>query len=211
MFISACACAVSAPPARAAFPVRPDEDGLVNGRKAVFDFGFDPGERRAKVVLVDDGDDGAYDPGSAVWQDQGRAESPWSTDGHITWNTRMFPGFYTWRLCSVGDATDPSTECDLQPEIRLVRVAEGNLNPCRGDFAGGFFRHLAVHRTSCGNAAGVMRAWLKRSRFGRRTPPKRLRVGHWSCRLRMFQTDENPYGQLTCTRGHRIVRNYGVS
>jgi hypothetical protein len=198
-------------PAHAAFPVKPDDNALLDGRQAVFRFGFDPGERRAKVVVVDDSEEGAHQPGASVWRDTYRLESPWSLDGRIEWNMHVFPGFYTYRLCSVGDATDPSDECDLQPEIRSVRVAEGNLRPCRGEFAYGFFRNLAQRRAGCGAAAAVVRAWVKKSRFGHRGPPTRLRVGRWACRLRVFETEENPYGQLTCTRGRRVVRVYGLS
>jgi hypothetical protein len=208
----AAVCLVAAGAAHAAFPLQPEDDGLVDGRAASFGFGLDPGERRAKVVFLDDAARGAFNPRSATWAEDGwRGESPWSTDGRVEWNMRVFPGFYVWRLCSVGDDTEADVECDLQPELRRVRVGEGRLRPCRGEFAVGFFRHLAVHGTNCAVAGDVMRRWLKRVRFGRRQPPAEVRVGKWGCRLRLIQTEENPYGRLTCTRGARVVRNYGVS
>jgi hypothetical protein len=199
--------------ARAAFPTEPLDGGTVNGPAGTFAFQLEPGDRRAKIVAVEDnGLSDPSDPDDDYWNYNDRLESPWSTTGQITWHMGVFPGFYAWRLCVVNEETASDDECDLQPEIRFVKVAEGDLLPCRASFVAGFFRYLAVARAGCGTAARVARAWIKRSRFGRRGVPKRLRVGRWRCQFRLMQTDENPYGRITCTTSkRRVVRFYGVS
>ena len=195
--------------AGAAYPVSPDDGAIVDVRDLVFSVGFDPGDLRAKVLVLDDGL--GYELTDDAWQ-PGAAESPWLTPDRAAWARHVRPGFYAWRLCAVDDETDPDEECDLAPEIRFVTVIDGAWRPCRGTYHAGFINHISQRRASCMKAHRITRSWIRRSRLGLRPPPRRLRVGRYRCKFQLFVTEENPYGRTTCTAsGGRRVRFYGTS
>jgi hypothetical protein len=52
---------------------------------------------------------------------------------------------------------------------------------------------------------------MKRSGFGRRPPRPRVTVLGWTCRLKMYHPESDPYGRVTCTKGNRRIRFYGYS
>ena len=93
----------------------------------------------------------------------------------------------------------------------LPASAGAKTKRCSGSVAYGFFTDIRVTNTSCPNAMGVLRRWVKRSGFGTQTPPAKLKVGRWTCRLVMVEGEDNPYGRLTCRRPHKRIRAYGRS
>jgi hypothetical protein len=74
-----------------------------------------------------------------------------------------------------------------------------------------FFTRVTVRNTSCAQARRVIRKWVKRSGFGQRPPRLRVTVLGWTCRLKMYRPESDPYGRITCTKGNRRIRFYGYS
>lgn len=71
-----------------------------------------------------------------------------------------------------------------------------------------FWKSISVRYVSCHTGRDITVRYIKRTSGNpSRYLNRHVRIGGWTCTLRLIQTHDNPYGKVTCTtsRGRQIT------